>query len=79
MSDKNSDRKDNLNQYIRFSSVAIQMGVIITAGALGGNWLDDYFGFETPILTIILSLLAIGIALYLVIKEVNNMTKENDE
>ncbi len=65
------------NRFLRFSSVGIQMGLIIVGGALFGNYLDDKN--EKPIWTIVFSLLGIAIGLYLVIKEVLNLGKENDK
>ncbi len=65
------------NSFLRFSSVGIQMGLIIVGGALFGNYLDVQN--EKPIWTIVFSLLGIAIGLYLVIKEVLNLGKENDK
>jgi F0F1-type ATP synthase assembly protein I len=53
------------------------MGLIIVGGALFGNYLDVQN--EKPIWTIVFSLLGIAIGLYLVIKEVLNLGKENDK
>lgn len=69
--------KNTKNRFLRFSSVGIQMGVIIVGGALFGNYLDK--GNQRPIWTIVFSLIGIAIGLYLVIKEVLNLGKENDK
>ncbi|PLX09320.1 MAG: hypothetical protein C0596_01875 [Marinilabiliales bacterium] len=69
------ETKDGVNNFIRFSTIAFEMGIIIAAGTFGGSWLDDYFKFEKPILTIVLSLFSIFASLYLVIKQVNNVNK----
>lgn len=69
MSDKEESQKNSGNTIIRFAGVAIQMGVIIGAGAWGGSELDDYLKFEKPVFAIVFSLLGISIALYLVIRE----------
>ncbi len=69
--EENDER--SINKFIRFSSIAFEMGLIIAAGAIGGHRLDQYFEFEKPILTIVLSLFSIFAALYLVIKRVNNV------
>jgi F0F1-type ATP synthase assembly protein I len=68
----------SLNQYARFSGVAIQMGVVIGVSAWGGKKLDDRFNLAKPYLTIVCSLLGVALALYLVIREVINMGKNND-
>lgn len=64
------ENKDKLNVYAKYSGLAIQMGVIIGVGVFAGQYLDGVLAFETPWLTIFLSLLGVFIALYIVIKEV---------
>ena len=64
--------KSNYNSYLRFSSLAIQMGIIIFAGSCSGNYLDKYYAFNKPILTIILSLISISVSLYFVYKEISH-------
>lgn len=54
------------------------MGAIIGLGAWGGNYLDTKYQFSKPIFTIVLSLLGIGIGLYLIFKEVKQLNKEDD-
>lgn len=75
-------KKKNVSQgktYIRFSGIAIQMGVIIAAGALGGQWLDEKQGNDFPIWTLVLTLFAIFASLYKVIREVIKMGKDEDD
>ena len=67
------NHKSNYNAYLRFSSLAIQMGVVIFFGCYSGNYLDDYFSFKKPILTVVLSLISIAAALYFVYKKVSNV------
>jgi F0F1-type ATP synthase assembly protein I len=57
------------NQFIKYSNLAIQMGVTIGLGAWGGSKLDEHYQNKTPVFTIILSLLGIAAALYLVLKD----------
>jgi len=71
-------KKNSFNKYLRFSSIAIQMGVIIGAGALLGDWLDKTQENTFPIWTLVLVLLAIFGALYQVIREVIKLGKEDD-
>jgi ATP synthase protein I len=68
--------KKSSNQFLRFSNLGIQMGVIIGLSAWGGMKLDEHFQTKKPYITIVLSLLGIGTALYVVIRDV---TKQNDE
>lgn len=76
---ENPSKKPNnsLNQYARFSGIAIQMGVIIGVSAWGGKKLDEYFNLNKPYLTIVCSLVGVAVALYLIIKEVINMGKKD--
>jgi F0F1-type ATP synthase assembly protein I len=56
------------NQFLKFSNLSIQMAVIIGVSAWGGNKLDAYYKNETPVFTIVLSLLGIAAAMYIVLK-----------
>lgn len=59
-----------LNSYAKYSSLGMQMALIIAGGSYGGHKLDEYYQNRTPVFTIVLSLLAIAMALYLVLREV---------
>ncbi|MDO9512433.1 MAG: AtpZ/AtpI family protein [Bacteroidales bacterium] len=55
--------------YARYSSMAIQMAVIIGLGVFGGIKLDAYLGIKFPVFTVILSLASVFLAIYQVIKD----------
>jgi F0F1-type ATP synthase assembly protein I len=57
------DPKKSLNAYARYSSMALQMLVIILAGVFGGFKLDQWINTK-PVFTIILSLLAVSLSIY---------------
>jgi hypothetical protein len=76
---KPNPRKEQLKNYARFSGVAIQMGAIITGGALLGSWLDDNYNPKGKAFTLSLTLFSVVVAMYLVIKEVVNISKKQDE
>jgi F0F1-type ATP synthase assembly protein I len=63
------DQQNQPNLFFKYSSLVIQMGVIIGLFAWGGHKLDGYFQNKKPVLTIILSLTGIGAGLYLVLKD----------
>jgi F0F1-type ATP synthase assembly protein I len=69
------ETQKGVNKFIRFSTLAFEMGIIIAGGTYGGVWIDEYFNFKTPIFTIVLSLFSVFASLYLVIKQVNNVDK----
>ena len=64
------------NNYLRFSSLGIQMGGIIAFFTWLGTFLDKKQANETPIWTIVLSLFGVAGSLFLVIKEVSKMDKK---
>ncbi len=67
------------NKFLRMSNAGIQMGLVIGGFAWLGNYLDDKYQNDKKIWTVILALLGVGLGIYIVIKEVMNLTKKNDE
>ena len=63
------------NKWLVMMNIPFQMGVIIFCFPYLGIWLDEKYT-NTSIFTIILSLLAVFIALYNVIRQVKNLNKE---
>lgn len=56
--------------YTKYAGMAIKMGVIIAVFVIGGQWLDKKFEFnDTPVMTVVLSLLGVGLALYTTLKD----------
>ena len=55
--------------YSKYSSIAVQMLVIILIGVFGGVKIDHWIGWELPIFTIILSISAVFLAIYIVTKD----------
>ena len=75
-----SNNKKQANKWLALINIPFQMGLIIFLGVMIGQWLDEKFKIEGSILTIVFSLLAVFIALYNVIRQVNKMSndKKND-
>ncbi len=63
-----SNEEEGLTAYSRFSTIAIQMVVIIITTTLGGVKIDQWADTK-PIFTVILSLLGVVAAMWLIIKE----------
>jgi hypothetical protein len=61
--------KNQLPDYARYSSIAIQMLVIIAGGIFGGYQLDKYLNLKFPVFTVVLSFLSVAFAIYFVIKD----------
>ena len=53
---------------MKYSGMAIQMGIIILIGVFGGKKLDAYLETD-PIFTVILALISIFAALYVTLKD----------
>ena len=68
---KNPKKQENkdLNNYAKYSGIAFQMVAIIALTTWGGTKLDKLAGFETPVFTIILSLLGVFAAIYAAVKD----------
>ena len=67
--DHKEDIRKGSQDYMKYSGMAIQMGVIILIGTYGGTKLDEYFQSKTPWFTVGLALLSIAIALYVSLKD----------
>jgi len=69
-----SPKKKPLNQFLKYSNLALQMGATIGLGAFLGMQLDDHFEKES-LFTIILSLIAVFGVLYQIITQVTRINK----
>ena len=70
-------QKDKLNNYARFSGIAIQMFAIIGIGTYAGVKLDEFYPNEHNLYTIILSLLAVVLSIVFVIRRIIAASKDN--
>ncbi len=61
--------KKELNSYVKYSGLAMQMGLIIAAGMFAGVNLDKLTGWKFPLFTLILSLGSVVLAIYMAIKD----------
>jgi ATP synthase protein I len=71
-------KKQQNNKLLRFTSLGIQMLVIIGGFSALGNYLDGKYHSERPWWTLGLALFGIFTSLYLIIKEAINMGKDED-
>ena len=68
---KQSSRENQkpFSAYAKYSSLAIQMMLIIGIGTYGGFRLDKYLGWKFPAFTVVLSLLSVGFSIWYAVKD----------
>jgi F0F1-type ATP synthase assembly protein I len=64
--------KNIMFNYAKYSTLAIQMVVIILLAVWGGVKLDKWLNLTVPVFTILLSLLGVFAAIYLSVKDLLN-------
>lgn len=67
------------NRFLALSGAGLQMGVTIYIGAHIGKYLDAEYPMEKKWFTIGLTLFAVVIALYNLLKQVNRINNSEDE
>jgi len=77
--DQEQKTKERLNTFVQFSGIGFQMLVTIGLGVFAGVKLDEYYPNQYSAFTIILSLAAIAISLYSVIKQVTKFSNQNNK
>lgn len=66
-----------LNSYAKYSGIAIQMFAIIGVGSFIGVKIDDHYGHENNLWTIILSLTSTILAVIFVIRRIIANSKDD--
>jgi ATP synthase protein I len=69
---KITKKKNQLDNYIKYSSLAFQMGATIAFFAWVGVQIDEWQSTKEPYYTVAFSLLGVFLSLYLVIKGLLN-------
>lgn len=59
----------SISNYARYSNMAFQMIAILLIGVFGGIKLDHWLKLKFPVFTVVFSVLATGLAIYYVIKD----------
>ncbi|MGG6229600.1 AtpZ/AtpI family protein [Tenacibaculum sp. SDUM215027] len=75
---RKDSKKKPLNKYIRFTGIALQMGLTIYLGSLLGEWLDQKYPNDNQLYVKICTLVAVFGAMISVIMQVTNLTKKDD-
>lgn len=71
--------KKGSNNYIKYSSIGMEMIGSVLLGGFGGNWLDKKFELGFPLFTIVLILLGLGATFTHLIMQLNADRKKEDE
>lgn len=71
---KSSDN-NGYKYYAQFLGITLQMGVIIFLGASLGKWLDAKYPAEKSWYTILCTILAVAVALYLFVQQSKRLNK----
>ena len=72
-------KKEKTKSFARFIGIAAQMGVTIFLGAYLGKYLDEKYPSNKKWFTIGLTLLAVFVALYNVLRQLNKQAKEDEQ
>ena len=79
MQEKSSKKKRPLNRYLILTSVPFQIGITVYLGVYLGESLDSRYAFEKPWFTILGVLLALIVAMYSIIQQLNRLNKQDEE
>lgn len=74
-SNQDNEDKKNRNKWIALINIPVQMGIIIFLFSWFGSWLDEEYGNVKNTNRIIFTLAGVFIALYNVIRQVNQLNK----
>lgn len=75
MNQEQDQERKTRNKWLALINIPFQMGIIIFAFAFLGNWLDEKYPNPNDLYVKILTLLGVFIALYNVIRQVNQLNK----
>jgi ATP synthase protein I len=67
----NQQKKKQLNSYVKYSSLGLQMIISLCLAAWGGLKLDAYFNVKSHLITVFLMLFAVIGSLYLLVKSLS--------
>ena len=76
---QNQKPSNKASQYAKYSGLAFQMIAIIVLGSYGGMKLDERYPNEYNLWTVLGSILSVFIATILAVKQVLDLSKNNDE
>lgn len=69
MNDQEKSKRNLPKALVKYSGMSTKIALAILAGVYGGKYIDEYLGLETPIFTLVLSMVGLALALIIIIKE----------
>lgn len=75
---RNEKPKRRVNKYIILTGIALQMGLTIYLAVWLGKWLDTTYNNGNKLYIIILTFLGIGVALFNVVRQTNQLNKDDE-
>lgn len=69
------EKKRPYNKWMALINIPFQMGIVIFAFAWLGTWLDEKYQSKDGLFVKVLTLVGVFIALYNVIRQVNDLNK----
>jgi hypothetical protein len=72
-----ANNKNQFNKWLALINIPIQMGIVIFVFSYFGKWLDETYKNETNSYTKVLTIIGVFIALYNVIRQVNQLNKND--
>ena len=77
MNPKNQPKElKKLDSFAKYSTMAFQMVIIIGLGVFGGIKLDEWLHLRFPLFTIVLSLVAVALSIYYMIKDLTTLNRK---
>lgn len=70
MTKKDKRKSERPNEALKYSGIAIKMAILIGAGVYGGMKLDERSSMDFPLWTLLLSIIAVFLAIYQIIKDI---------
>ena len=72
-----ANNKNQFNKWLALINIPIQMGIVIFVFSYFGKWLDETYKNATNSYTKVLTIIGVVIGLYNVIRQVNQMNKND--
>ncbi|AWG24587.1 AtpZ/AtpI family protein [Flavobacterium kingsejongi] len=76
--EENNPKKKPLNKWLGLINIPFQMGIIIYGFYYLGEWLDHKYPNENALYVKVSTLFGVCVALYNVIRQVNQLNKDKD-